>query len=286
MPDEYQIVVSAENNSYMAWQCQLFHSSCVSRLNQTPIFIVHQWEKDWSAGFVHITRAGGIVRSAPSYRTNAKGVSYPPRNTAGTLLEAANMNLGKTRFIVLCDPDMIFRRAPALPGTLSGESYSYLDYERADVQDAARRLGLATSLIKRQEKSLHCGVPYVIPVRDAGRLARAWLEAIDAFDSSEWDIGMYAFGLAVVKLGLRITLTNTTDTNYRPYAAMKSDIVHYCYGGRGWNKRSYWADDKAAMVWNSSARAPKGTILGELLNQIREAKNFYARTNIWQPRLK
>jgi len=54
-------------------------------------------------------------------------------------------------------------------------------------------------MIEAQKGELRCGVPYVIPVSDAGRLAELWLEAIDAFPPRRWEDNMYAFGLAVAK---------------------------------------------------------------------------------------
>ncbi len=80
------IVVSAENNPYLAWQCKLFHYSCVSRLEQTPLFVVHERDKDWRTEFKEIVNIGGKVRAAPSYRASN---GYSPRNTAGSLLQAA-----------------------------------------------------------------------------------------------------------------------------------------------------------------------------------------------------
>lgn len=281
MLDRCRIIVSAENNEYMAWQCQLFYFSCVSRLNHTPIIIVHQSGEEWAPGFIRIAKAGGIVRSAPSYRINAMGVSYPPRNTAGTLLHALDMNFWKDDFFVLCDPDMLFMRKPRLPKTLAAERYSYLDYGKRDVQAAVRNFSLDPSLVLRHEQKIRCGVPYVIPVREAERLARAWLDAIDAFEASVWEGVMYAFGLAVLKLGLDITLMQTTDTNFWPRGKLKRAILHYCYGDRTWSKRRFWTKDKAQEVWKAYGSAPLGTPLGELLHQIKEARDFYGALNIW-----
>jgi hypothetical protein len=266
----------------MAWQCQLFYFSCISRLNHTPIIIVHQSGKEWAPGFIHITKAGGIVRSAPSYGTDARGNAYPPRNTAGTLLHATDMNFWKDDFFVLCDPDMLFIRKPRLLRTLAAERYSYLDYSKRDVQAAARNFSLDPSLVLRHERKIRCGVPYVIPVQEAERLARVWLDAIDAFKAAVWERSMYAFGLALLKLGLDIGLMQTTETNFRPRGELKRAVLHYCYGDRRWSKRRFWTKDKAPEVWKASGHAPRGTPLGELFHQIKEARDFYASPDIWR----
>src|ERR1700759_1432689 len=104
----YRIVVSAENTPYMAWQCKLFHYSCLTRLGAVPTFVVHALGGDWCEDFRDIVCAGGHVRSAPNYRTVADGWDYPPRNAPGTLLHAEAFCDEGEEFVVLCDPDMLF----------------------------------------------------------------------------------------------------------------------------------------------------------------------------------
>ena len=71
MMGKHQIVVSAENNPYMGWQCKLFYFSCVTRLNQQPIIIVHETGRDWYPDFYDLARAGCAVHRAPNYRVTA-----------------------------------------------------------------------------------------------------------------------------------------------------------------------------------------------------------------------
>ena len=108
MSEHFQIVVSAENNSYLSWQCKLFYYSCVTRMNHQPIIIVHDWGHGWHPDFYGLAKAGCAIYPAPSYRVNKSGYDYAPRNTAGSLIHAAEICAGKSEFIVLCDPDMIF----------------------------------------------------------------------------------------------------------------------------------------------------------------------------------
>lgn len=166
-PDRYHVVVSAENSPYMAWQCKLFHFSCVSRLHRTPV------------------------------------------------------------------------------------------------------------LIDEQKEDLRCGTPYVIPAGSAPLLAETWLAAVDAFEPRRREDVMYAFGLAAVKLGLGVTLTRFVETNYWSDAAPTADAIHYCYGDETWSKRQYFTEEQARGVWEPRATAPRGTVLGEILSQIQEARDFY-----------
>lgn len=277
MTNKHRIIVSAENNPYMAWQCKLFHYSCVSRLNCTPIIFVHGSSRRWQADFLDVVRAGGIVRSAPSYGTTRHGTSYPPRNTPGTLLHAAETCDGRDEFFVLCDPDMIFVREPAFPETLAAECCSYLNFDQPDVQTAARRVGVPLDRRVEQKENSCCAVPHVIPATDARRLAELWLEAIDAFTSELWEVSMYAFGLAVTKLELDVTPTHMVVLNRFPQAAPEADVIHYCYGDDTWSKRHYWTEEHLQRVWEPPIEAPRETILGEILLQIAEARDFYRR---------
>jgi len=277
----HRIVVSTENNPYAAWQTKLFHYSCVSRLGQLPVVIVHDSGRAWHSDFHDLVRAGAIVRSAPSYRTGVHH-GYPPRNTAGTLLHAANLCGGTDEFIVLCDPDMIFVRRPHFPATLSGDHYPYMmNYDDERVRAAAAAFGVTPEAIDARKEELYCGVPYVIPIADARHLAETWLEAIDKFPVAQQGDMMHAFGLTAVKLGMRIMLTEMVDHNYWQTEALRREVVHYCYGDQTWNKRHYFHEEQAGQVWEAAASAPRGSVLAEILTQLREAGEFYRPSTLW-----
>jgi hypothetical protein len=91
---------------------------------------------------------------------------------------------------------------------------------------------------------------------------------------------MYAFGLAVVKLGLRVTLTHIVNHNYWPDAMVDRDVIHYAYGDKRWDKRNYVTTRQARKVW-SPAAAQQGTIRAELFSQMREARDFFSREAIF-----
>lgn len=276
MNDRHLIVVSAENNPYMAWQCKLFHFSCTSRLGLRPLIVVHETGAPLHDGFLEAERAGARLLRAPSYKLTARGDSYPPRNTAGTLLHAAGEAAFGHDFIVLCDPDMIFTRAAEFPARLSGDYCSYVKYDHDFVDEARRALGIPRGQLDERKERLRCGVPYVIPAGVARPLAEGWLEAIDAFRPRTWEDVMYAFGLACVRLGLEVSLTRMATSNYWPDAILKADVVHYCYGDERWSKRHYFRAERAEGVWETQARALEGTVLAEILSQIRGARDFYS----------
>jgi len=279
----HRVLVSAENNAYMAWQCQLIHYSCLSRLGQIPLIVVHgSQEFALSPGFGQIISAGGLVRRAPSYRVTASGHEYPPRNTPGTLLYAAGMNYSADDCFILCDPDMLFVRQPEFGRRLSADEFRRgLDFKHRDVRHAARKFGVALDTLDNSK--LHCGVPHVIPVRDAARLATMWLEAIDAFKLGLWEHSMYGFVMAVAKLGMDFDLTQLSVLNAHSrdplpsYAAM----IHYCCGDRIWTKRRYWKTESAPRVWDAKPFAHDGTVASEIISQIRAAKSFYSSSHIW-----
>jgi hypothetical protein len=277
MSNQHLIVVSAENNPYMAWQSKLFHFSCLSRLKQSPVIVVH--ETGASAlhrDFQDIMKVGGSVLRAKSYKLSSKGDVYPPRNTPGTLFCATEEFGNRYEFITLCDPDMIFARALKFPERLTGDFCSYINFDRDFVEAVRSALGISRVSVDEQKESLRCGVPYVIPVSAARSLAESWLQAIDAFSTRKWEDVMYAFGLAALQLNLKVELTRMAQSNYCPDAILKTDVVHYCYGDARWSKRHYFREEQAQNVWQPLAEAPAGTVLREILSQIREAQKFYA----------
>jgi hypothetical protein len=277
--DNHLIVVSSENSPYLAWQTKLFYFSCLSRLKLQPLIIVHDLEEEWCTDFKDILRAGGVIRRAPNYRARPDGEAYPPRNTAGTLLHAAEISKEQDStqdgFFVLCDPDMIFLRAPNFPSEMSAEYYAYMDYSQARVGSAAERLGIQERELRAREADLRCGVPYVIPVSDAELLAGKWLAAIDAFYPPMWTDVMYAFGLAAVDLNLKLTLTNMVATNCYPETTLSNNIIHYCYGSKTWSKRDYLTAEQSLGVWDPVAKVSEGTVEAEIISQIKEASEFY-----------
>jgi len=275
MTGKHQIIVSAENNAYIGWQCKLFYFSCVTRMNHQPIIIVHDWGDDWHPDFYDLAKAGCTLYPAPSYRVNKDGYDYAPRNTAGSLIHAAEICAGNNEFIVLCDTDMIFARPAEFPGVLSGDFITYMNYDRDFVSDALRELGMNREQLEPQKDSLRCGVPYVIPITEAHALGTTWLEAVEAFPPRRWEDIMYAFGLAVVKLGLKLNVTHLSNHNYWPGEKVSAPMIHYTYGDERWTKRKFFRDEQVRELWSSTLDAPAGTILGEILGQIREAREFY-----------
>ncbi|HEY3028280.1 MAG TPA: hypothetical protein VGJ55_19185 [Pyrinomonadaceae bacterium] len=275
MTGKHQIIVSAENNAYTGWQCKLFYFSCVTRMNHQPIIIVHDSGHDWHPDFYDLAKAGCALYPAPSYRVNCDGDDYAPRNSAGSLIHAAELFAGQDVLIVLCDPDMIFARPVEFPEILSGEFSSFMNYDRDFVAGALTKLRIERATLDPVKESLRCSVPYVVPVTQAHELGTIWLKAVDAFSPRRWEDIMYAFGLAVVKLGLKLNVTHLADHNYWPDAKLKGAMIHYAYGDERWTKRNYFREEAVRDLWNPTIEAPEETIMGELLAQIREAREFY-----------
>ena len=90
---------------------------------------------------------------------------------------------------------------------------------------------------------------------------------------------MYAFGLAVVKLGLKLTVPEWRLQIW-PDKQVSEPIIHYAYGDERWSKRDYYTKDEAVAVWNADQEAISGIDPGELLSQIRQAREFYHDPNL------
>lgn len=275
MTTAHQIVVSAENNPYIAWQCKLFYFSCVTRMNHQPVVIVHDWGEEWHPDFYELARAGCAIYSAPNYRFDCEGNDYACRNHPGSLRRTAELFRDQDIFIVLCDPDMVFVRRVEFPETLAGEFSSFMDYDRDFVNDVLPKIGLMRNTVDAQKGSLCVSVPYVIPAKIASELSDRWMSTIELFNPRRWEDVMYAFGLSVLKMGLRLEVTHLVDHNYWPEETLQAPMIHYAYGDERWNKRDYSNDETNSGVWNPPDSYSRETILGELANQIREAREFY-----------
>lgn len=278
----FQVVISAEANPYMAWQAKLAHYSCVSRLGQAPIIVVHHSQAADREDLADIATRGGIVVAAPSYRKTSRGLNYGPRNSAGTLLEAARIVGSTVDYIMLSDPDVVFRRAPTVGPVLSGAACGYLDYTEPPVRAAMKRLGIPAFKLSRPSGGRFCcGIPYIIPQQYATPLALAWLEAIDAFVPPRWEDVMYAFGLAALMLELPLRRLRLADTNYVAEAPARAPVVHYCYDNTLWSKRRFYSVPASRRVWTPPDGAKPGSVLAEVLIQLAEARRFYAGR--WAP---
>ena len=289
---KHRIVVSAENNPYLAWQCKLFYFSCVTRLNQQPLIIVHDSGAQWCPDFYDLVRAGCAVYPAPNYRTAPNGDDLAGRNAPGSLIKAAEICAGRDEFIALCDPDMIFVGVPDFLDCLSAEFSSFMDYDRELVQEARRRFGIEGAELDAKKEKLGVAVPYVIPTTLAAEFGRTWMDAIDVFPSRKENeekfngppdaptyerrhVVMYAVGLTAVKLGLEMEVTRFVDHNFWPDEPVRSSIIHYAYGDERWDKRNYFTAEQTPSVWSPRAQAAAGTILAEVLSQLRQAGDFY-----------
>jgi len=275
MTTSHQIVVSAENNPYIAWQCKLFYFSCVTRLNHQPVVVVHSWGEEWHPDFYELAKAGCAIYSAPNYRYDRAGNDYACRNHPGSLLRAAELFHHQDVFIVLCDPDIVFVRRVEFPAAIAGEFSSFMDYDRDFVNEVLPKMGVWREALDAKKDSLCISVPYVVPANLAKDLGEIWMSAIELFQPRRWEDVMYAFGLSAVKLGLTPEVTHLVDHNYWPEAELLAPIIHYAYGDQRWNKRDYASDETSGKLWNPPDQYPPETILGELANQIREAREFY-----------
>ena len=279
MSSRHRLVISAENNAYMAWQAKLAYFSCVTRIGQQPLIVVHETQQPWDSGFVELVRAGARVRSAPRCAPRCASTA----NTAGTLLLAADI-CHPDEFIVLCDPDMIFVRDVHFPDRLAAQPYGYMHYQWPEVEGVARQAGIPLATVHERELQLCCGVPYIIPAGIARDVALRWIEILEMFPKREpkwmWMDVMYAFGLALTDLGLTPELFDCVDQNSASGQPVQRDIIHYCMGDATWDKRQF-ADGQAAQVWTTQPASMPGSVLEEVLCQLSEAGRFYRGSIHW-----
>jgi hypothetical protein len=284
----FELVVSAENNPYMAWQALVFHFTCLKHLARSPIIVVHDDEPKLHPLYARLCDHGGRVQQAPGYR-EAGGPLYPPRNSPATLRHVEVDE--NTRFIVLCDPDMVVLRPWPLedlalePDEISLDSVSYLIPEdQARPRLESIYAGQGVDLAEVDRRPFPGGVPHLIPISQKEPLSAEWLRLIDVFlRDFESDLSctiptlasMWALDLAIRRLKLRPVLTRYTINNFNGRQPLPrcpgSDaaLLHYCYGDDAFDKRDFMQESQIRDVWNT--RADPGTIHEALCAEIRAA---------------
>lgn len=141
------------------------------------------------------------------------------------------------------------------------------------IRSVAREFEIAERLEVLNENK-RIGVPYLIPTAEVAQIAKRWIEVLDSFKDLEWVDIAYAFGLALAIEHLPIKTTHLMISNYNPLKQLDRSIIHYRYGDWRWNKRTF-EDGRSPL--NSplpSTKGLSGTILGEMLYQIRQAQAY------------
>jgi hypothetical protein len=254
----FEIVVSAENNAYTAWQSLVFRHSLRVHTGIEPIVVVHgALDAPLVEPYERLRADGGRVQPAANGRLHC-GCDYPPRNSPLSLLWAN----AEADYFVLCDPDMVVTNPwplsrHALAGDqISFDSVSYLDpsadYPALAVACAQRGLDPA------RLAQAGGGVPHIVPAGARLSLARRWLDCLDAFfpesgapsafrdGDSAWRslASMWALVMAVTELELTTVITRFCATNHNGHFPWpepdkpNAPLIHYCYGDREFNKRS------------------------------------------------
>jgi hypothetical protein len=263
----FRWLVSAEDTPYMAWQCWLFRYSARTRCDVEPTFIVHRREPRRDALFDRMARAGADLHLVDNYRLRPDGMYYAPRNSAGTLLEAARRF--SEDYFILFDPDMLCAGAPDWQGALSADKVDSLGPGHPDVRAALDRAALdpADRGWLEEDARVSVGVPYVIPRPLAAELGAAWMRLIDAEPVFNWAMVMWDFALACVKLGHRYQVTALADMNWRGATPRTKPLIHYCYGDETWTKRNFLVDSRSVFQRIPSGAAA-GTVEGEIFEQL------------------
>jgi hypothetical protein len=216
---------------------------------------------------------GITVIEAPMFRTCANGIDYPARNELGTLKIAAEVVPRHIDSFLFCEADMLFTTAPVYGGSLAGEYYSYLDYSEPRIVEVAATWGVR-DLTEQMNRTKQIGVPYWIPTALAPKLASRWIEVLDSFGQPEWIDIMYAFGIALTADDHEIEMTHKMTDNSRSNKPLATGLIHYCYGDSIWDKRFY-REERTPFDVPQPPRGIPGTVGGEILAQISEAKCFY-----------
>lgn len=290
-PASFDIVVSAENNHYHAWQCMLFHYSCLTVLDRTPIIVVHSDPGPLVTGFELIATRGGVVQRRKNFR-HAGEIMYAPRNQMRT----ANLVATDAEHIVLCDPDMIFLEPIDFAAIIDGlprdaitmDRISFLkvnDRNRPFIGEVCAESGI--SLARVESKPMNGAPPHVIPKRLRLRLCQQWHVQLERYlaashahhggsHSDVWISSMWGLVLAMHALGIEAVLTDLSMHTHGdpPVASVPPrPLLHYSYDTPAFNKRDYVTDNEWMNVWRAEGSA--GRASGIIGDQLALAAEFF-----------
>ena len=269
----FDIVVSAENSHYMAWQTKLFCYSAMIELRQSPTVVVHESEANTlHPAFEEVRNWGCRVIRAPCQRSHPIG-DFPPRNEPGSLAIASELSFSAEQ-ILFCEADMLFCGELSYSCEIAAEHYTYLNYADSRIKRAAQELGLDfdPELLNRDYA---IGVPYLLPTRLLKKLANRWMQVLDAFQELTWIDIMYAFGIALLAEGIKPTISDAMVDNLDSLCRLRRPLIHYCYGDRIWRKRDFVErGDPIQMATRRLAHQFRGTVAGEIAKQMICARTF------------
>ena len=246
-PPRVRWIVSIEDTPYHTWQALLFAHSAWTRCGVRPSVVIHDQVNASFGGAADILNDVVDILRVQSYRGKVCGLDYPPRNFPGTLLEAAHRWALEDDWFVLFDPDMLFVQKVEFVPRWSADRVGY---------------GPAGARV---------GVPYVIQASRAEELAWEWLRVLDSAKTWTWEMVMWAYVVAMRRLGIGYAETQWADSNFKPLAVSTAPMIHYCYGDeKRWTKRAFQYD-----VYSVFERIPIGigvSIEGKIYEQLDEVR--------------
>lgn len=290
----FQAVASAQNSPFLAWQALLLASSWRKSFDGTLVVVVHaEPGAELLAEFALLGRAGARLERRRDFATDGPARCLT-RNHPGTLLTAP----GEAELTVLLDTDLLFTAPvdwgayPAAQGVVVTATDGYEGYTDAAsdgrpgwVEGACRRVGVDFGALAAHGP--WGGVPYVVHEDDRGRLAREWVECLDALagiDTSldgpvPWTGDMWAFAFATLRLGLEVRHCGSVRQNpwrnpAEPWFRERRTIIHYAHADGTFDKRTYMHAPRSRAVWDLRPTGD-GTCTDLVLAEIEEAGRLY-----------
>lgn len=289
---DFDIIVSAENNYFMAWQCMVFHYSAQTSLGRTPLFVVHGDEPELVDGFEQIRNVGGRIQRAPNFR-HAGDIMYAPRNQMKTV-ELARSD---KPWLVLCDADMIFLDHVDFASIIEGLDDTTIALDRIPflvvhdgnhelLRDVARKVEIPFDHLV--DHPINGATPHLISMNIRDELCAQWDPMMETYlasayahhegyDPNVWISSMWGLVLAMHRLGIDAELLDLcvhTEMD-PPIDPSERPIVHYSYPNDGFHKRRYNEPSRDSELWQASGTP--GHTSGAICDAIRATAAYYQR---------
>jgi hypothetical protein len=286
-----QVVFSCENTTYMWWQAEFLHYTCMQAGMQADLTALVAATKEPEYQF-----ACNTIRVA-NYKDSVPNTDLLVLNKPGGIAEWAALDGPRDETVLIVDPDSMFARPLVDPGPLpAGQAYSEEhDYMSVDIP------GNRTVIDRHCKQDVRARVQpvgiYIFINRGClAELARCWLQKSieiaadpvcrEALSGTGWLSDMWGYAIAAAELGIHHQLmgfSQVTGSN-----SLEKPIIHYCFPLMQ-NRDDYWTrETEKPILWSKWTYQPwenpldfsGTTVEGQLL--LERLKEFATRQTATQ----
>lgn len=253
-----RVIFSCENTAYMRWQAELLHYTYARAGMRAQLTALVSATGEPLQGFTCETFR------VSNYKSRMGKDTYEPLNKPGGISEWAAKPGPADESVLIVDPDSVFVRPVAQPGSLNrGQAYADAhDYMRPELE--YNRLAIERHCRPEFRSRVQPVGIYILMRRDdMTMVASRWLQKAMEIRSDKicrakmphggWISEMLAYTIAAAECGIRHHLSHFAQTTGS--GSLSCPIIHYCFpinaSGRHWQK-----EQQEPVLWSKWGYRP------------------------------